>query len=255
MYDFSERKFLSLPLERQHKKCAELLKHLYEQLIHQNPTQPEWDLYRLLLQWMKDLPSIVCTPQAIADRYHQHLQNAKQQKKEHHLLPTIRKGDRNQSKSDPWPITIYLDHLRSAHNVGSILRTVEALGLGEVCFSPDTPFITHKQVQDTSMGTYAWVKCEQSTSLNQLPRPLIALETSDEAISLDDFIFPTCFTLVIGNEEYGCSETILHEADYLVEIPLRGRKNSLNVANAFALVAGEIRRQRKIKDFYEKTKI
>lgn len=252
MYDFTEKKFLSLPIERQHKKCAELLKHLYERLINQDPTLPEWDQYQLLLQWMNDFPLISCQIEEVANRYHQHLQQAGQRKKEHHLLPCVRKGDRTEPIEPSWPIVVYLDQLRSAHNVGSILRTIEALGLGKAYFSPGTPFITHKQVKDTSMGADKWVECEQGTLLDTLPSPLIALETSDEAISLDDFIFPPCFTLIIGNEEYGCSEAVLRQADYLIEIPLRGRKNSLNVANAFAIVAGEIRRQRKRKEEYEK---
>jgi len=251
MYDFTEKKFLSLPLERQHKKCAELLWHLYHNLLHQNDVEAEWKEYQLLRSWIKQTALKEINAKLLADCYHQHLRQAHLFKKEHHLLPQIRKGDQPIA-ADPWPIKIYLDHVRSAHNVGSILRTVEALALGNVYFSLDTPFIDHKQVKDTSMGTYEWISCKQMESISDLKHPIIALETSDDAVSLYNFIFPESFTLVVGNEEYGCSDNILQAADYLVEIPLRGRKNSLNVANAFAIAAGEIQRQRILKDTYDK---
>jgi tRNA G18 (ribose-2'-O)-methylase SpoU len=87
------------------------------------------------------------------------------------------------------------------------------------------------------------VTCEKGVSLSQLPHPVIALDTSDEAVSLNDFLFPAAFTLVLGNEEYGISDEALRLSDILVEIPLLGVKNSLNVACAFAIAAAQIRRQ------------
>jgi tRNA G18 (ribose-2'-O)-methylase SpoU len=163
------------------------------------------------------------------------------------LLPHIKKKDRPSAGEEPWPLAVYLDHIRSAHNVGSILRTVEAFSLGKVYFSSDTPYIDHSQVQKASMGTFDQVPCFRDSSVADLPKPVIALETSEDAISLYEFLFPGKFSLVIGNEEYGCSDEVLRKADYLVEIPLRGRKNSLNVANAFAIAAAEIAKQNRKK--------
>lgn len=256
MVDFTRKKFLELPLKRQHKKCAELLCELYQKLIKGDNWTSEWMAYQQLTHWMnaKQFPDLP-TAKVIADAYHEHLLQAEISKREHHLLQNVRTGDREQGE-EPWPIAIYLDRLRSAHNVGSIIRTVEGLALGEIYFSPTTPFITHKQVQDTSMGSYQWVRCFQGVHLSSLQRPIIALETSPDAISLYDFIFPSSFTLVVGNEEYGCSDETLALVDFIIEIPLRGRKNSLNVANAFAIAAGECARQKNalkgLKEFYDK---
>lgn len=245
MYDFTKRKFLALRHERQHRKCAELLHDLYAKLIHHQRIDLEWAYYQEFLLWMSEVPPSDLSIQGVADRYHIHLQKAGLAKKEHHLLPQVRKGDRQEAE-EPWPIAIYLDHIRSAHNVGSIIRTTEALSFGNIYFSSQTPFITHKQVQDTAMGANEWVNCFQGVELASLPKPIIVMETSPEALSIYDFDFPTTFTLVVGNEEYGCSDNALKLADTIVEIPLRGRKNSLNVANAFAIAAGEISRQRKL---------
>lgn len=240
---FTKKRFLSFPPEQQHKKCAEHLRRFYE-LKLQGRTDPSLENQLAdLCSWISADGVNTESLKSIADAYHYHLKLAHQTLKEHNFLPLIRKEDRKEANT-PFPIAIYLDNLRSAHNVGSILRTTEAFSLGTLYFSPSTPFIDNKQVRDAAMGTDAWVTAHQAHSLSPLPRPLIALETSDSAVPLNNFIFPETFTLVLGNEEYGCSDEVLKNADFLVEIPLRGRKNSLNVANAFAIAAAEIIRQK-----------
>src|SRR5690606_20715837 len=93
--------------------------------------------------------------QELADCYHWHLNAAGQIVKEHRLLPHIRKGD-HEPKRPFLPIAVYLDQLRSAYNVGSILRTMEALRIGELYTSELTPFLDNEKVQHTSMGSFAW---------------------------------------------------------------------------------------------------
>lgn len=175
------------------------------------------------------------TVEAVANAYHAHLREGNVILREPRFLPQVIRCDRKEAKSH-LGFSIYLDNLRSAHNVGSILRTVEAFRLGAVYFSSHTPWITNKQVQATSMGAYQWVHCEQA-SIKTLSLPLIALESAKEGEPLNTFTFPPGCTLVVGNEEYGCSEEALDLASALIQIPLRGRKSSLNVANAFAICA------------------
>lgn len=244
---FTKKRFLSLPPEQQHKKCAEHLRKMYDVKLQGREDKSLQDHLALLCEWTNSAIPDTDNLKSLSDAYHTHLNLTRQSLKEHNLLQTIRKGDLKEPKA-PFPIAIYLDHIRSAHNVGSILRTTEAFCLGHLYFSPSTPFVDNKQVKDTAMGTDAWVSAHQAHSIEELPRPLIALETSDLAISLHEFIFPETFTLVLGNEEYGCSDEILQQADFLVEIPLTGRKNSLNVANAFAITAAEIIRQKGTKN-------
>jgi tRNA G18 (ribose-2'-O)-methylase SpoU len=236
---FTKRKFLSLDLKQRHKKCAEQLRICYERL-RQNE-EPDFSEYDAWIAWMKLLPFRYSDKKALADRYHWHLQEAGLFLKEHNLLPFVRKLDRA-PKTDFLPNAIYLDNVRSAYNVGSILRTVEALRIGTVYFSEKTPFIDNEKVQRTAMGAAEIVPVQRGTLLSALPRPLIALETSDEGYTLEDFTFPDRFTLILGNEEYGVSDESLMLADELVQIPLCGMKNSLNVACAFAIAAAKIRR-------------
>ncbi|MBS0626157.1 MAG: TrmH family RNA methyltransferase [Verrucomicrobia bacterium] len=227
-------------MRQRHKKCAELLKSYFEQW--NSLDQGAFEYYSDLLEWMKLGPFTLSDVKILADRYHWHLKESGLSLKEHNLLPSIRTGDR-MPKSEFPNNAIYLDNLRSAYNVGSILRTCEALRIGAVYFSESTPFIDNEKVQRTAMGAAEIVPCFKG-NLENLPRPIIALDTSDEAAKVSEFLFPESFTLVLGNEEYGISDEWLGKADYLVEIPLVGMKNSLNVACAFAIAAAEIRKQR-----------
>ena len=229
---FTKRKFLQLPIEQQHKKCAEILRAAFEQSVSLEP-------YHQFLSWMKLLPIESMDEQDLTDRYHWHLERAHQSLKEHNLL-CLRSGD-HAPKADFLPIAIYLDNIRSAYNVGSILRTCEAMRLGSVYFSEHTPFYSHEKVMRTAMGAAHLVPCFQDVPLSELPRPIIALDTSDQATALGEFLFPSTFTLVLGNEEYGISHASMALADQIVEVPLFGMKNSLNVACAFAIAAYEIR--------------
>lgn len=244
-FDFTKRKFLELAEEQRHKKCAELLRGIYRKLLNGESTEEEISCYKLLMEWSGQSIPDPLSFKNISDLYHSHSQSGNVKHKEHNLLPEIRKGDK-QTAQPSLNVAIYLDNIRSAHNVGSILRTVEAFSLGDVYFSKNTPFATHKQVQDASMGAAEWINCHEKATLIDLPKPIIVLETSDHAIPLPDYPFPDSFTLVIGNEEYGCSDETLKLSNALIEIPLRGRKNSLNVANAFAIAAAEISRQKNL---------
>ena len=236
---FSQSKFYSLPVEQQHKKCAESLREIYLLLRDSQSAESQLSIYHQLQKWLGPTLPQVSGLQQVADRYHYHLKLAKQQLKEHNLLPAITKGDRAEGR-DSLSLAIYLDHIRSAHNIGSILRTTEAFALGELYFSSGMVSSNHPQVQKASMGAYEWVTTHSDVAIADLPRPIIALETSPTAAPLQDFPFPSSFTLALGNEEYGCSSELLRAADHLVQIPLYGRKNSLNVANAYAIAAAHI---------------
>lgn len=231
---FTKKKFLHLEPKQRHKKCAELLRRHYEEELD------DFTEYNTLLTWLKCNPYTFTDRKNLADRYHWHLQMAGLSLKEHNLLPSLRTGD-HEPKLDFPNIAIYLDNVRSAYNVGSIIRTVEALRIGKVYFSEKTPFIDNEKVYRTAMGGASLVPCFQNVPLKDLPRPIIALDTSDAAIPVAEFSFPESFTIILGNEEYGISNESLSEVDHIIEIPLFGAKNSINIACAFAIAAAKIR--------------
>jgi tRNA G18 (ribose-2'-O)-methylase SpoU len=242
-FSFTKYKFLNLEEKQKHKKLSEILRLIYEETLKKNNVENALSHYHEIIQWINLEQLKAINLETLSDRYHFHLRKAKYNLKENNLLPSIRKNDRKASK-EFGALSIYLDNIRSAHNIGSILRTTEAFRLGTVCFSVDTPFINNKKILKTAMGTETITPCIENYSIDTLQKPIIALETSDDAISLHEFIFPKNFTLVLGNEEYGISDSILKKTDYLLEIPLIGIKNSINVACAFAIVAAEIQKQK-----------
>ena len=168
----TEGEFLRLSVRYRHKRAARILRAFQDDRDTRSLT-----LYRRLEKWM-ELPHLKESDfPELSDRYHLHLAAAGLSWKEHNLLSSpLSQTDRPSSM--PWlPVSIYLDNLRSAFNVGSILRTVEAFRLGRVCFSKNTPFIDNLKVQKTSMDAFDKVPCTQNVQISDLSRPLIALET------------------------------------------------------------------------------
>lgn len=232
LQEFNQRKFLSLPYKLQHKKAAELLR-----LYHEKGENTCFSHYLKLASWLS-LPPISSEFSSIADRYHFHLKEATLSLKEHDFL--VRRFD-SLTDAPYLPIAIYLENLRSGHNVGSILRTVEAFRLGTVYFSEQTPNIQNKKVVEAAMGVASYIPHQTCHALEELPSPLIAIETVEGAPSYFDFDFPETCSLLLGNEEYGLKAETLKKADHVIQIPLLGSKNSLNVACAFAIIAAQVR--------------
>lgn len=229
---FTQEKFLSLTKKRQHKHAGLHLRMLFEEGI-------PLDLhYRAMESWLA-LPPLDEKKENLIDRFHLHMKEGAVSIPEDRLL--VKQLD-SLSETPFGTVTTYLESLRSAYNIGNILRTVEALRLGPVVFSEKMPTASHPKVKKTAMGTESIIPTKQG-DLTSLPRPLIALETALDAPSLYDFTFPKTFTLLLGNEEYGLKEETLRAADHIIQIPLVGSKNSLNVANAFAITASFIKNQ------------
>ena len=145
------------------------------------------------------------------------------------------------------PVHVVLDNVRSAMNVGSIFRTADAAGIeclhlcGITCWPP------HPKLEKTSLGAHAYVHWQRHEAtvdaLRQLKLrniPIIALETRPGAATMQQFRWPRPVALVLGHEVVGVSEEALQMADYCLQIPMFGVKNSLNVASAFAVVAYDI---------------
>ena len=239
MVQLSESKFQALSEEHQHRICCKLLRRVFEE-----EDKSALQTYLNVCDWLRLEPLNKESRERVADRFHWHLRQSGRGLSEANLLQSAQQKDRTQPVSDPLSVHVYLDRLRSAHNVGSILRTMDAFRLGTVFFSSGMCSAAHPQVQQTSMGTYEWVPSVTLDASSELPEPLVALETDHHrGISLYDFVFPQQCTIVLGNEETGCSRNILQHAVSTIYIPMHGRKNSLNVANAFAVVASEVRRQ------------
>jgi tRNA G18 (ribose-2'-O)-methylase SpoU len=227
----STMRFCALAPKNQHKILAELLSYAHKK----NLGLEQYNKYAQEI----DLAPLDVDNHSMCDRFHWHCQRASISFDEAHWP---RQTD-SLSHEPFLPIDIYCSKLRSAHNVGSIIRTTEAFRLGSIHACKDTPLVDHQKVKKTSMQTSHLVTLNQATALKDLRQPFIALETTDRAQDLFTFKFPKSFTLFVGNEQAGLSGDILDQCEYHIKIPLVGSKNSLNVANAFAIAAAAIRSQ------------
>jgi tRNA G18 (ribose-2'-O)-methylase SpoU len=73
------------------------------------------------------------------------------------------------------------------------------------------------------------------------------METTDKSVNYTNIEYPHNIALIVGNEISGVDTRILELSDKIVEIPMYGVKNSLNVSSAFPIVLFEILRQWNIK--------
>jgi len=148
------------------------------------------------------------------------------------------------------PIVVILERIRSPFNAGSIIRCAEAAGCRDVVLTGYTPGPDHKNVMRAAMGAQELIGVAREDDPNQAVERLrnegfhiVGLEVTDRSVPYHDFTFPCPVALVVGNEELGISIHVLDRCDTLVHIPLLGAKNSLNVAQALAVVLFEIVRQ------------
>ncbi|MCS7199680.1 MAG: RNA methyltransferase [Caldimicrobium sp.] len=142
-----------------------------------------------------------------------------------------------------FPILLVLDNLRSAYNIGSIFRTAECAYLEGIILCGITAVPPHPGIAKTALGTmekvpwhYEPSTLEAIENLKKRGYTIISLELTDKSIpiqSLSELSFP--IALVIGNEVTGVDEKVLENSHFVVEIPLFGEKESLNVAVAAAV--------------------
>ena len=136
-------------------------------------------------------------------------------------------------------VFLIMHNIRSALNVGAMFRTADAAGIARVYVCGYTPRPDGEKVAKTALGaqeTVAWEQHRQTWRLlAQLKKEgvrIIALEQASR--SKDIFKYKSRFplALIVGNEVSGLSPAILKLCDDIVEIPMRGKKESLNVSVA-----------------------
>ncbi len=148
------------------------------------------------------------------------------------------------------PLTLVLDNLRSAFNVGSIFRTADTARLERIILCGYTPRPPNPKLLKTSMGTLDFVRWNHCATADQAVLELrqqgiqvFALETTQKSKSCFEAAIPKPAAFVLGNEALGVSPQALRQVDGILEIPLYGFKNSLNVASACAISVFEAIRQ------------
>lgn len=155
--------------------------------------------------------------------------------------------------SDKIPIVVVLENIRSAYNVGSVLRTADAFLLQAVYTTGYTPHPPHKQIDKTALGAHESVYCKHfadaATAIEELKAngfKVMAAEQAKDSLLLHK-IEPKQFdkiAVVFGNEVTGVEQSTILLCDGCIEIPQMGMKHSLNIATAAGVVLWELVRTR-----------
>lgn len=149
--------------------------------------------------------------------------------------------------------TLILPDIRSAINVGAIFRTADAVGIDKIYLVGVTPRPNdqfgriQKDIAKSALGAETWIPWEYKEKLipliNSLKKDgyeIVALEQSVVSIDYRKYKKPEKFAFILGPEVTGLDKKILDKCDKIVEIPMKGKKESLNVSVAAGVALFQI---------------
>lgn len=139
----------------------------------------------------------------------------------------------------PRKIVLLAHNIRSLWNVGSFFRTADAFGVQKMYLTGYTSAPPRLEISKTALGAETWVPWEKVSD----PLPLIhtlksegfliaSLELSEVSIALPKFNDNRPICLVLGHEVSGVPRELLNCSDVTLQIPMLGKKHSLNVSVA-----------------------
>lgn len=141
-------------------------------------------------------------------------------------------------------IEVVLDNLRSTLNVGSIFRTADGAGVKHIHCCGTCPTPEHPKIKKSGLGAeefITWTYHRNALDLVEKMKDggaqILCLESTPQSHSLFSTQIQTArkVALVMGNEVSGVDPAILSIADAVLDIPMAGRKTSINVAVAFGI--------------------
>ena len=148
-------------------------------------------------------------------------------------------------------ITLVCDNITNAPNIGSLFRTADAFGIEQIIFCGDN-IPLGKRMSKTSRSTEKYVDYKTTTSIDEVLKGLkasqhylIALEITKNSTELSTFKLKTTqpLVLVLGDENFGISESVLKECDAILHINMYGNNSSMNVVQATSIALYEITKQ------------
>ncbi|MBP3423967.1 MAG: RNA methyltransferase [Alistipes sp.] len=136
-------------------------------------------------------------------------------------------------------VTVVLDNVRSAQNVGAFFRTGDAFAVEKVVLCGITATPPSRDIHKSSLGaefTVAWeyyqATTEAVTALKEQGYTVLSIEQVEGAVMLDKLEVDTTkkYALVFGNEVMGVDQAVVDMCDGAIEIPQLGTKHSINVS-------------------------
>ena len=142
------------------------------------------------------------------------------------------------------PITIVLDNVRSALNVGSIFRTSDAFLIENIILCGITAQPPNKDIRKAALGATDSVNWEYSKNtmdaVNQLIEKdyyIVGIEQAENSTLLNEFELPKKpIAIIMGNEVNGVAQEVVDACNEVIEIPQFGTKHSLNISVTTSVV-------------------
>ena len=146
------------------------------------------------------------------------------------------------------PVTIILDNVRSAINVGSIFRTSDAFLIENIILCGITATPPDKEIRKAALGSTNSVKWESFentidavSKLKDEGYHIIGIEQADKSTMLNNFSLPKKpIAIIMGNEVNGVSQEIIDVCNAVIEIPQFGTKHSLNISVTTGIVIWDL---------------
>lgn len=145
-------------------------------------------------------------------------------------------------------IRLLAHNIRSLWNVGAFFRTCDALGVEHLYLTGYTGHPPRMEITKTAIGAEQWIAWEHSRDplpiIQQLQKDgwqLVALELHKNALDISSFTSKEKVCLIAGHELTGVPEDILELCDAIVQIPMMGKKESMNVAVATGIALHRLR--------------
>lgn len=138
---------------------------------------------------------------------------------------------------------VVLDNIRSTFNVGSIFRTADGAGVDKIYLVGITPTPNHIKIKKTALGAEEYVEWEHFKVIEDIILklkgegfriyPVEQFSESKDFREVEDY---EKMAFIFGNEISGISQNLLELTDEPIEIPMRGKKNSLNVSTTAGII-------------------
>ena len=159
-------------------------------------------------------------------------------------------ADYNDFIQDEDSFVIILDHLEDPHNLGAIIRTSEAAGVSGIIIPKDRSVEVNATVFKTSVGAIENIPISMVTNINMTIKDLKdkgfwVVGTDMNGTDYRDIDYKGKIALVIGNEGSGMSKLVKESCDFIAEIPMYGKVNSLNASVAAGIMIYEVVRQKR----------
>ena len=146
------------------------------------------------------------------------------------------------------PITIVLDNVRSALNVGSVFRTADAFLIENIILCGITAQPPNKDIRKAALGATDSVNWEYSKNtmdaVNELIEKdyyIVAIEQAENSTLLNEFELPKKpIAIIMGNEVSGVAQEVVDACNEVIEIPQFGTKHSLNISVTTGVVIWDL---------------